>query len=385
VPFEVPKSWMWLCVLDCCNAQETKLPQGEYFDYIDIDAIDNKKHEIREPKHLSTVTAPSRAAKGVQFGDTLFSMVRPYLENIAFVSNEYSHCIASTGFYVLKPNDRCLFPQFLFIFFTTKFAIDGLNSFMTGDNSPSIRKDHMDNFLVPIPPLAEQKRIVAAVEAQFELISQIETEQTELKTCADIAKSKILDLAMRGKLVPQNPTDEPASELLARVATSHKSHYEKLADLPVGWEVATLFDIASTITAKPYQILQSEIQDSGKYPVISQSASYIEGFSNNENKIISKHKPLIVFGDHTRNVKIVDFPFVVGADGVKIIEAKSIVNPQFLCFMIKNSVSQMRNLGYARHFGLLQKCEFFIPPLNEQTRIIAKINELFNQIELLNY
>jgi len=167
LPFTVPESWTWAKVSDICEPQETKKPSGDFFRYIDIDAIDNRQHRVTEPKLVATTRAPSRAAKGVQSGDTLFSMVRPYLENIAFVTDDLSDCIASTGFYVCRPIPAVVSPNYLFRFFVSDYAITGINAFMRGDNSPAIRKDEMDSFLVPLPPLDEQQRIASAVESAF--------------------------------------------------------------------------------------------------------------------------------------------------------------------------------------------------------------------------
>ena len=83
--------------------------------------------------------------------------------------------------------------------------------------------------------------------------------------------------------------------------------------------LAPLEKIVTTISAKPYQIKQSEIVKEGKIPVVSQSKILVEGFSNNFSKILDYKTDVVIFGDHTRNLKIIDFPFVVGADGVKIL------------------------------------------------------------------
>ncbi|MDR1397261.1 MAG: restriction endonuclease subunit S [Desulfarculales bacterium] len=164
---KLPEGWVWARVIDICEPQESKLPKGDAFRYIDIDAIDNKRHQVTKPKIIPTPKAPSRAAKGVRAGDTLFSMVRPYLQNIALVTDELSDCIVSTGFYVCRPIYEIIYPAYLYWFFVSDYAIDGINAYMRGDNSPSIRKDEIDNFGVPLPPLAEQWRIVAAIETVF--------------------------------------------------------------------------------------------------------------------------------------------------------------------------------------------------------------------------
>ena len=162
-PFKIPKSWEWVklgCVLD---QMTSKLPEGDWFDYIDIDAIDNHHNRVIAPKHLPVTKAPSRATRELRSGDVLFSVVRPYLRNIALVDNNLAHCIASTGFYVCRPS-VALYHCYLFALMVSEYVVTGLNAFMKGDNSPSIRNNHIQDYLIPLPPIAEQKRIVAKIE-----------------------------------------------------------------------------------------------------------------------------------------------------------------------------------------------------------------------------
>ena len=79
IPFDLPRGWIWSRGYSCFDGMESTKPQGDYFDYIDIDAIDNKNHCIKEPKHLPVTKAPSRASRTVKIGSVLFSLVRPYL------------------------------------------------------------------------------------------------------------------------------------------------------------------------------------------------------------------------------------------------------------------------------------------------------------------
>jgi type I restriction enzyme S subunit len=174
-PFDIPKSWAWCTGNDLFNSMTSKKPDGETFRYIDIDAIDNKKHCVIEPKSLSVSEAPSRASRELNNGDVLFSLVRPYLENIALIEEENSDCIASTGFYVCKPKSIIL-PKFLFYLMTTDYVIKGLNQFMKGDNSPSVSGDDIKNWLYPLPPLAEQRRIVTKIENLFNQLDSIQNE-----------------------------------------------------------------------------------------------------------------------------------------------------------------------------------------------------------------
>ncbi|MGL4981632.1 MAG: restriction endonuclease subunit S [Treponemataceae bacterium] len=171
IPFEIPQNWAWVKGGMLLEPMTSKKPQGDTFSYIDIESIDNKTHSIANPKILKTKNAPSRASRELKKGDTLFSLVRPYLENIAFVSEKYSESIASTGFYICRPS-KIINPEFLFQLFTSNYVIKGLNHFMKGDNSPSISGDNIKNWLFPLPPLEEQKRIVTTLQKIF---TQLET------------------------------------------------------------------------------------------------------------------------------------------------------------------------------------------------------------------
>lgn len=173
IPFDLPEGWTWCRGYSCFEGMESTKPQREFFDYIDIDAIDNRSHRIKGVKHLSVSKAPSRASRAVRNGSVLFSLVRPYLENIALVKEEHSHCIASTGFYVCNSNGL-LQSEFMFFLMISGYVVKGLNQFMKGDNSPSISKDDIENWLYPIPPLNEQHAICRKLKENFTTIERIE-------------------------------------------------------------------------------------------------------------------------------------------------------------------------------------------------------------------
>ena len=181
IPFNLPDAWIWCRGYSCFSGMDAKKPSGEYFDYIDIDSIDNKAHKINKPKHLAVKNAPSRASRAVKTGSVLFSFVRPYLENIAYINEANRNCIASTGFYVCNSNG-VLYPPFMYFLMISDYVIQGLNQFMKGDNSPSISKDNIENWLYPIPPLNEQREISKKIENLIKLIS--------VRGCREIDSSK---------------------------------------------------------------------------------------------------------------------------------------------------------------------------------------------------
>ena len=159
---KLPQSWTWVKGKNIFAPMKSTKPTNEKFQYIDIDSIDNKRQIISEVKTIKTVNAPSRANRYTQKNDVVFSMVRPYLRNIAKVTND--NCIASTGFYVCSSIPQILHPDYCYYLMISDNVVNGLNQFMKGDNSPSINKGHIDEWLFPLPPLAEQQRIVQKIE-----------------------------------------------------------------------------------------------------------------------------------------------------------------------------------------------------------------------------
>ena len=168
--WKLPQSWCWAKGRQIFLPMKSTKPHNDEFLYIDIDSIDNKRQIINKIKSIKTANAPSRASRYTQRGDVVFSMVRPYLRNIAKVSVD--GCIASTGFYVCSPIDD-LNSEYCYYLMISDYVVTGLNQFMKGDNSPSINKSHIDEWLFPLPPFPEQQRIVQKIEKLFSLLDHI--------------------------------------------------------------------------------------------------------------------------------------------------------------------------------------------------------------------
>ena len=145
-------------------------PNGTFFKYIDIDSIDNKRQRINKIKELKSKEAPSRACRYTEKGDIVFSMVRPYLRNIAKVTD--GDCIASTGFYICRTS-KLMLSDFCYYLMCSDYVVNGLNQFMKGDNSPSINKGNIEDWYYPLPPYKEQQRIVNAINKAFTTLDAI--------------------------------------------------------------------------------------------------------------------------------------------------------------------------------------------------------------------
>lgn len=201
-PYEVPENWVWVYGKNIFMPMESRKPDGEDFYYIDIDAIDNKNQVVTEAKKIKTAQAPSRASRKLHTGDTVFSLVRPYLKNIAYIDVQLSDCIASTGFFVCTPN-AALNDKYLYRLMVSSYVVDGLNKHMKGDNSPSIRKDDIENYPFPLPPLSEQQRIVERIEELFAKLDEAKERLQEVADSFAVRKAALLHKAFTGELTKQ--------------------------------------------------------------------------------------------------------------------------------------------------------------------------------------
>lgn len=192
-------------------------------------------------------------------------------------------------------------------------------------------------------------------------------------------KNSILQLAIQGKLVEPNIRD--LSVDLSAIKPKKTDDYE--FELPDHWRLAHLESITKNIPSKQYQILESQVLTDGRFPVISQSKAYSIGFCNEAEKVYHHDRPVVIFGDHTTEVKFVEFDFVVGADGVKIFEpVGDIITDKFLFYIFLFYSRDLSKIGgYSRHYKYIKNKPIPLPPLAEQKRIVAKIEELLPYID----
>ena len=223
VPFEIPESWEWVRLGNLTYNHGQKKPSSE-FCYIDIGSIDNQHQRLNEKE---TIVAPenaaSRARKIVKTGDILYSTVRPYLHNMCIIDREFTkETIASTGFAVLK---CCADYSNAFLFYYMmspdfdNYANDSDNS--KGVAYPAINDERLSNALIPVPPVMEQYRILNQLSKVLPIVQVYDGAYRNLENLSTTfpiqLKKSILQYAVQGKLVPQDPADEPVSVLLERI------------------------------------------------------------------------------------------------------------------------------------------------------------------------
>ena len=167
----------------------------------------------------------------------------------------------------------------------------------------------------------------------------------------------------------------PEERLAAALVPEEEQPYE----LPKGWKWVRIGKIFIDVTDSQKKIKQKEYLLKGKWPVIDQGQHFIGGYSDADELIYTDELPVIIFGDHTRNVKYIDFQFIQGADGVKVLKPQSFIYSKFLFWLLKGL--PFPSLGYRRHFPVLKKMFAPLPPLDEQQRLVARIESLFTKLD----
>jgi type I restriction enzyme S subunit len=151
-----------------------------------------------------------------------------------------------------------------------------------------------------------------------------------------------------------------------------------LPELPKGWIWVSISEVIEKVSLTNKKLKKSQYQKKGNLPVIDQGQEFIGGFTDREELKITCH-PVIVFGDHTKVIKFINFDFVAGADGVKVIKPLEMFYPKLFYYFLQ--VIQLPDKGYARHCQFLEKSLIPLPSLPEQKRIVEKIEELFTRLE----
>jgi len=146
-----------------------------------------------------------------------------------------------------------------------------------------------------------------------------------------------------------------------------------------GWEIKGFEDCLEKVFYTN-KILRKDFLTDGKYPIISQEQDFINGYWDNSDDLFKVKKPIVIFGDHTKVLKFVDFDFVLGADGVKILQPKDGIEPRYLYYYLQNL--NLGSLGYARHYRLLKEIDIYYPKLiKEQQRIVSILDKAFALID----
>lgn len=402
IPFEIPENWVWCRwgtlsysiqygynapALQTGNARMVRISDiqnnsilWDSVPFCEIKETDIASYQLSDTNILFARTGGT-VGKSVIVQDMPFDV--PYV---------YAGYLIRTNYH------KDLFPQYLKFFMDSELYWSQLRDGTTKNAQPNCNGQTLSKMIIPLPPLAEQQRIVARVEELMAKIDELEKIENELnalhKAFPGDMKAALLQAAMQGKLTEQLPEDGNAKDLLAQIREekeklikAKKIKKEKALEpiseddvpfeIPENWCWTTLEYDTNTIPAKTYQIKESEILEFGRFPVVSQSQLFVSGYCDIEDKVYHVKTPIVLFGDHTTIVKIIDFDFVVGADGTKLLECKDFIIPRYLYYvLIFNSMGMEKMGGYSRHYKYLKEKHIPLPPLSEQHRIVEKLDKL---------
>ena len=404
VPFEVPDNWVWMTLGEVGTWQSGGTPSRSNKTYYGGNIPWLKTGDLNDglisdiPESITEEAVANSSAKINPAGSVLIAMYGATIGKLGiltFPATTNQACCACIEFNAITQ---------LYLFY---FLLSQRNGFIAkggGGAQPNISKEIIVNTFIPLPPLSEQQRIVMEIEKWFALIDQVEQGKADLQNTIKQTKSKILDLAIHGKLVPQDPNDEPAIKLLKRInpdfTPCDNGHSRKL---PQGWYSVTANDVCSIIGGVSYN--KADIQDTGIRVLRGgniQNGKVIDCFDdvfislsyqNNDNQV--QHGDIIVVASTGSQTLIGktgfadrDIPKTQIGAFLRIVRPKlKTLSPYIrLIFQTDAYKDYIRNVAKGSNINNvknahLQNFQICLPPLEEQQRIVQKIEELFSSLD----
>lgn len=452
-PFELPVGWEWIQISEIGHDWGQKTPD-EDFTYIDVGSINKEYGIIEEPSILSAKDAPSRARKIVQKGTVIYSTVRPYLLNIAIIESVFSpEPITSTAFAIIHPYSA-MNANFIYYYLRSPVFINYVESCQTGVAYPAINDKQFFSGIIAVPPSSEQVRITKKIKELMSLCDQLEqhsltsldTHQQLVETLLttltdsqnadelaenwarisehfdtlftteasiDALKQTILQLAVMGKLVPQDPNDEPASELLKRIAQEKVqlvkdgkikkqkplppiSDKEKPFELPIGWEWCRLGECINLISGQHLKPDEYEEDCHGEMlPYITGPAEFglisptYSKYTNEKRAIAAKGDILITCkGAGLGKLNVADTNIAISRQlmAINVIS----MNSEYLKIVLDSMYGYFQSKGVGIAIPGISREDvmeplIMLPPFEEQKRIMENLYKLSFLIEDIKF
>ena len=412
VPFEIPNNWVWTTVAEIsksilygvnesakiCGAYKLLRITDIQEDNVDWDTVPFTNYDE------SKVGVYLLEENDILFARTGATVGKSYLVKGLCESSIYA------SYLIRVQTFKEILPQYVKYFFESGFYWEQIERGSVGIGQPNVNGTTLGNLRLPIPPINEQERIVSELKKWIAVITSIEANKNDLQGYIESAKYKILDLAIHGKLVPQDPNDEPAVDLLRRInpkfTPCDNGHSEKL---PQSWCLSRLKELCSFLSRGK----SPKYSDNDKtIPVFAQKCNLKEGGISLEQarfldpSTICKWSEvyklqtgdILVNSTGTGTVGrtrlfnesyLGQYPFVLPDSHISVVRAKTGIIPQYLyAYISSNKIQQYieDNLAGSTnqkelYIGVLEQMEIFVPPLAEQQRIVQKIEELFSALD----
>ena len=383
VPFEVPKGWVWTTLGEVGTWQSGGTPSRSNKTYYGGNIPWLKTGDLNDglisniPESITEEAVANSSAKINPTGSVLIAMYGATIGKLGiltFPATTNQACCACIEFNAIIQ---------LYLFY---FLLSQRNEFIAkggGGAQPNISKEIIVNTFIPLPPLSEQQHIVMEIEKWFALIDQIEQSKVNLQTIIKQTKSKILDLAIHGKLVPQDPNDEPAIELLKRInpdfTPCDNGHYTQL---PQGWEVVPMQMLCS--------LTDGEKLDGKEMPNLD--VKYLRGERDFKTLTHGRYvaaNSLLILVDGENSGEVFRTP-IEGYQGstFKQLHIAGNIHTDYLLHVINLHRKNLRENKIGSAIPHLNKKQFKaievpVPPYNEQVKIVAAINSAQDRLDTI--
>ena len=386
VPFEIPSLWEWTTINDISKSilygvSESAKTNGKYR-LLRITDIQNNSVQWDSVPYTDFDENKAKSYL-LSDGDILFARTGATVGKSYLVQGLTEGAIYASYLIRVQTYDAVL-PQYLKFYFESGYYWEQIEQGSVGVGQPNVNGTILGNLHVPIPPLHEQFRIVSELSKWMGIIDIIENSQTDLQALIKQTKSKILDLAIHGKLVPQDPNDEPASELIKHInpkaeITCDYGHY---TNLPIGWVVAPMQMLCS--------LTDGEKLDGKEMPNLD--VKYLRGERDfktltNGRYVVANSLLILVDGENSGEV------FRTQIEGYQGSTFKQLhINKNMFAEYILHVINLHRKALRENKVGsaiphldkkLFKAIEVPVPPYKEQVRIVAAINSMYSRLDTI--
>lgn len=426
IPFDIPESWKW-CRLGALTYNWGQKTPDNRFCYVDVGSVNNISHTLNsENTVVEAKDASSRAKKIVKYGDVIFATIRPYLKNICIIDRDFPYePIVSTAFAVMHCSEGLLNKYLYYYLLSPTFmSFANARDKAKGVAYPAIGEKDFFNGIIALPPIEEQQRIVAKIEELLPYVDRYadayeKLEQFNAKFPEDMKKS-ILQYAIQGKLVEQRPEEGTGEELYRQIqAEKHRlikegkikkekpladiAEDEIPFDIPENWKWVRLSYIAESIVDCPHST-PKYLDMETEYCTIDTNCIDAKGDITKWRYVdsdtytariarLTPQKDDIVYtreGSICRAAILPEGLKVCLGQRVMLIRSANGVFPQFIRrvlmspMVIRKLTEQQKGIG-AKHVNVSDVCNLILPlpPLAEQKRIVAKLEEILPLCERL--
>ena len=407
-PYELPEGWCWTTIEDVCSKIGSgSTPKGSNYSkegipFFRSQNVQNFGIVLSDIKYISEEVHQSMKGTEVIANDLLLNITGGSLGRCAVVPINFK--IGNVSQHVCILRTVLVKPEYLHCFILSSFFAKSMK--ITGSGREGLPKYNLEKMLFPLPPIHEQERIITEVKQLRNYINKLDTCRGNLIELVSQAKYKVLDLAIHGKLVPQEPTDEPASELLKRInpkaeITCDTPQYGKLPD---GWCMTNIGSLFEAVSAK--RVLKNEWKNKGIPFYRAREIVQLnkEGFADKDLFVSEEHyaelkeKYGVPICDDIMisAVGSIGYTYIVRKEDVFYYKDASVLclkntnhwNPTFFTIWLASPFLQEQmyknSKGTTVDTITLEKLKGYaipFPPIKEQQRIVTQIEELFSQLD----